>query len=71
MWKPHAPPPQRITKSPDPESQQRNVRRIAQIVKLKPEFLDKYKEVHAAVWPEVLQQIKVCNIEDCVYSHFV
>ncbi|KAI6089391.1 rhamnose mutarotase [Hypoxylon rubiginosum] len=69
MWKPHAPPPQRITKSPDPESQQRNVRRIAQIVKLKPEFLDKYKEVHAAVWPEVLQQIKVCNIEDYSIYH--
>lgn len=40
-------------------------RRFAQIVKLKPEFIDKYKEVHAAVWPEVLQQIKACNIQDC------
>ncbi|XXH05829.1 hypothetical protein Hte_012267 [Hypoxylon texense] len=69
MWKPHAPPPQRITKSPDPESQQKTVRRIAQIVKLKPEFIDKYKEVHASVWPEVLQQIKVCNIEDYSIYH--
>ncbi|KAI0805083.1 DUF718-domain-containing protein [Xylaria sp. FL0064] len=43
-------------------------RRIAQIVKLKPEFVNKYKEVHAAVWPEVLRQIKVCNIRD--YSIF-
>ncbi|KAI1311258.1 hypothetical protein F5Y03DRAFT_343979 [Xylaria venustula] len=43
-------------------------RRIAQIVKLKPEFVAKYKEVHAAVWPEVLQQIKACNIRD--YSIF-
>ncbi|KAI0487668.1 DUF718-domain-containing protein [Xylaria cf. heliscus] len=43
-------------------------RRIAQIVKLKPEFVAKYKEVHAAVWPEVLRQIKVCNIRD--YSIF-
>jgi hypothetical protein len=40
-------------------------RRIAQIVKLKPEFVDKYKEVHAKVWPEVLKQIKDSNIEDC------
>ena len=40
-------------------------RRIAQIVKLKPEFVEKYKEVHARVWPEVLKQIKDCNIEDC------
>lgn len=64
MWQPHSPPPPRITKSPDPEPKQA-ARRIAQIVKLKPEFVDKYKEVHAAVWPEVLQQIKDCNIQDC------
>ncbi|KAK0609332.1 hypothetical protein B0T17DRAFT_501639 [Bombardia bombarda] len=43
-------------------------RRFAQIVKLKPEFVDKYKQVHAAVWPEVLLQIKHCNIRD--YSIF-
>jgi L-rhamnose mutarotase len=40
-------------------------RRYAQIVKLKPEFLDEYKKVHAAVWPEVLKQIKDCKMEDC------
>jgi hypothetical protein len=40
-------------------------RRFAQIIKLKPEHVDKYKEVHAAVWPEVLKQIKDCNIQDC------
>jgi L-rhamnose mutarotase len=27
--------------------------------------VDKYKEVHAKVWPEVLKQIKDSNIEDC------
>ncbi|KAK0111410.1 hypothetical protein ONS95_001771 [Cadophora gregata] len=43
-------------------------RRIAQIVKLKPEFVEKYKECHAKVWPEVLKQIKDSNIED--YSIF-
>jgi len=43
-------------------------RRFAQIVKLKPEFEEKYKECHANVWPEVLKQIKDCNIED--YSIF-
>jgi len=43
-------------------------RRIAQIVKLKPEFVEKYKECHARVWPEVLKQIKDSNIED--YSIF-
>jgi hypothetical protein len=34
-------------------------------VKLKPECVEKYKECHAKVWPEVLKQIKDCNIEDC------
>ncbi|TVY80390.1 L-rhamnose mutarotase [Lachnellula suecica] len=43
-------------------------RRIAQIVKLKPECVEKYKECHARVWPEVLKQIKDSNIED--YSIF-
>lgn len=43
-------------------------RRFAQIIKLKPEHVDKYKEVHAAVWPEVLKQIKDCNIQDCAFS---
>ncbi|KAK4112611.1 rhamnose mutarotase [Canariomyces notabilis] len=51
-----------------PTSSARSGRRLAQIVKLKPEFVGKYKEVHAAVWPEVLKQIKECNIVD--YSIF-
>jgi hypothetical protein len=42
-------------------------RRVAQIVKLKPECVEKYKECHAKVWPEVLKQIKECNIEDCEF----
>lgn len=41
------------------------VRRIAQIVYLKPSAVEAYKECHANVWPEVLQQIKDCNIIDC------
>lgn len=44
-------------------------RRFAQIVKLKPECIAKYKECHAAVWPEVAKQIKECNIQDCMSSH--
>lgn len=42
------------------------VRRIAQIVHLKPSAVAAYKECHANVWPEVLQQIKDCNIKDCM-----
>ena len=42
-------------------------RRFAQIVRLKPEHIDEYEKAHAAVWPEVLQQIKACNIQDCEF----
>ncbi|GAT28513.1 DUF718 domain protein [Aspergillus luchuensis] len=37
-------------------------RRIAQIVYLKPSAIAAYKECHANVWPEVLQQIKEYSI---------
>ena len=40
-------------------------RRIAQIVKLRPEFVQQYKDCHANVWPEVLKQIRECGIRDC------
>lgn len=42
-------------------------RRFAQVVKLKPECVAKYKEVHAAIWPEVAKQIRECNIQDCSF----
>lgn len=45
-------------------------KRYAQTVKLKPEHYDEYKSVHAAVWPEVSEQIKNCNIIDCKFFFF-
>ncbi|OWP00112.1 hypothetical protein B2J93_8683 [Marssonina coronariae] len=39
-------------------------KRVAQIVKLKKEYVEEYRECHAKVWPEVLKQIKDSNIED-------
>lgn len=44
-------------------------KRIAQIVRLKRDSLQAYKDCHAAVWPAVLRQIKDCNISD--YSIFL
>jgi len=38
-------------------------------VKLKPEYVDKYKEVHQRVWPEVLKAIKEAGIEDYAIFH--
>lgn len=77
MWsKPTAPlsssPPNAEPLSPTTAVKQRNPgKRFAQIVKLKPEFIDKYKDVHAAVWPEVLKEIKNCNIVDCRSCYIV
>jgi L-rhamnose mutarotase len=39
--------------------------RIGQIIRLKPSQVVAYKELHANVWPEVLQQIHECNIRNC------
>lgn len=53
-------------RSPTMASRVRNPgRRFAQMVKLKPEYVEQYKSCHAKVWPEVLKQIKECNIVDC------
>jgi len=38
--------------------------RYAMITGLKPERIAYYKELHAAVWPGVLKQIKECNIQN-------
>ncbi|KAI9645254.1 hypothetical protein NHQ30_005989 [Ciborinia camelliae] len=43
-------------------------KRIAQVVRLKPDCVTKYKECHARVWPEVLKQIKDCCIEDSYHT---
>lgn len=44
-------------------------KRLAQIVRLKRDSLQAYKDCHANVWPGVLAQIKACNIDD--YSIFL
>ena len=31
------------------------MKRMAQIIKVKPEVIAEYKRIHAAVWPEILQ----------------
>jgi len=44
------------------------MRRIGQLVGLKPEHIKEYERLHAAVWPEVLATISACNIRN--YSIF-
>jgi len=44
------------------------VNRVGQMIGVKAERLEEYKAYHAAVWPEVLDTIKACNIRN--YSIF-
>lgn len=45
------------------------MQRVAQIIKVRPEHIERYQEVHEAVWPEVLAMIRSCNIRN--YSIFL
>jgi L-rhamnose mutarotase len=38
------------------------MQRLGMVLRISPEAIDKYREYHAAVWPEVLKTIKDCNI---------
>ncbi len=40
------------------------MQRYGSVLGLKEERIAEYKELHAAVWPEVLAMIKDCNIEN-------
>lgn len=44
------------------------MRRIGQLIKVKPESIAEYERLHEAVWPEVLKTIYECNIRN--YSIF-
>ncbi len=43
--------------------------RFGQIIGVRPEKLEEYKRLHAAVWPGVLKMISECNIHN--YSIFL
>ncbi|GMV93505.1 MAG: hypothetical protein AMXMBFR82_32830 [Candidatus Hydrogenedentota bacterium] len=52
--------------------------RYGMVVRVKPDRLDEYKRLHAAVWPEILEKITECNIrnysiyhkDDLLFSYF-
>jgi len=44
------------------------MKRYGQVIGLKPEKLEEYKKLHAAVWPDVLKKITECNVRN--YSIF-
>ena len=46
------------------EVQNKNVKRYGWVIKVKPEKLEYYKELHANPWPQVNKMIKECNIQN-------
>ena len=40
------------------------MKRYGMVIGLKPKKVEEYKKLHAAVWPEVLKQIKDCHIQN-------
>ena len=45
------------------------MQRIGMVIGVRPEGLEDYKRLHAAVWPDVLAMISACNIRN--YSIFL
>lgn len=43
--------------------------RYGSALKVRPEKLEEYKELHAAVWPDVLEMIARCNIRNYSIYH--
>lgn len=40
------------------------MKRFGSVIVLKPEKADEYRRLHAAVWPEMLRQIKASRIQN-------
>jgi L-rhamnose mutarotase len=40
------------------------MQRYGSVIKVKPEKLEEYKQLHAAAWPDVLKMIAACNIRN-------
>ncbi|WP_308639413.1 L-rhamnose mutarotase [Paenibacillus silvisoli] len=54
------------------------MKRYGSVIQVKPDRLEEYKRLHAAVWPEVLERIKASHIQNysiyfkdgCLFSYF-
>lgn len=43
--------------------------RMGMVIGVRPEFIKRYKELHSAAWPEILQSLSDCNVTN--YSIFL
>jgi len=46
------------------------MKRFGQVIRIKPERFEEYRAAHAQVWPEVLDMIKQCNIQNYSIFHY-
>jgi L-rhamnose mutarotase len=59
------------------------MKRYGSVIGLRPEKLEEYKKLHAAVWPDVLKMLKACHVRNysiylrrldddqhCVFAYF-
>lgn len=40
------------------------MKRFGMVIGIRPEKIEEYRELHAAVWPDVLKMISACNIRN-------
>ncbi|GLV55272.1 hypothetical protein KDH_21190 [Dictyobacter sp. S3.2.2.5] len=46
------------------------MRRFGQVIRIKPDRVEDYERIHAAVWPEVLETIRACNMRNyTIFRH--
>ncbi|MCU0363562.1 MAG: L-rhamnose mutarotase [Bacteroidales bacterium] len=45
------------------------MKRFGQVIGVRPEDFERYRNYHAGVWPEVLDRIKKCNIRNYSIYH--
>ncbi|GCE08377.1 L-rhamnose mutarotase [Dictyobacter aurantiacus] len=46
------------------------MRRFGQVIRIKPDRIEDYERIHAAVWPGVLETIRACNMRNyTIFRH--
>jgi L-rhamnose mutarotase len=45
------------------------MKRYGMVIRVRPEKLDEYRRLHAAVWPDVLRIVAACNIRNYSIYH--
>lgn len=46
------------------------MKRVGQLIRVKPDKIEEYKEYHKAIWPAVAEMITKCNITNYSIYHY-